>query len=201
MSTTTTRPRRNQEPEPVRPWFARLFRRPAPAPGPTAAARAPFDPVLALTRDLTAAHADAARWKRYANSYDQDRQRALENAADALRDVHALHTEMAHLLAWLAALHPAQAVITPAYDDEPDGTQVLYLVAGGWQMSWPVGRELAPLFSHVTRVERTDPRAQWDGHGQDQIPERIRQHVRLLVLDGVRGDGALTPVMPGQRDA
>ncbi|MGW1267569.1 hypothetical protein [Streptomyces sp. NPDC002491] len=198
MSTTQNRPNRNQEPEPVRPWFARLFRRPTPVMTPPPANG---EHILRLTQDLNAALADAARWKRHADSFADARDRAVESLAEAYHDVYATQAEMAHLLAWLSALHPASAVITPAHDDDPGGTHVLYLVAGGWQLSWPIGRELVPLFSHVTVVDRTDLRAQWDGHGREQIPERIRQHVRLLVLDELAADGVLTGVIAEQRSA
>jgi hypothetical protein len=170
--------RRNQEPEPVRPTHARLSGAP--------------DPLTVLARDLQAAKDETERWQRHANSYDQDRERAVEALAGAHRDAYALHAEMAHLLAWLSALHPASAVLTPASDEDPGGTQVLYIEAGGWQMSWPIGRELAPLFRHVPVVDRTDPRAQWDGHGAEQKCQRIRHHVRLLALADAPVTGVMT---------
>jgi hypothetical protein len=182
---------RNQEPEPVHPWFARLFRKSTPVmtPQPVEVER-----ILRLTQELNAALAEAAQWKQHADSYDRDRERAVEALAEVHRDVYVLHSEMAHLLAWLAALHPASSVITPARPDESDGAHVLYLVAGGWQMSWPIGRELVPLFKQVPVVQRTDPRAQWDGHGTEQKYERIRSHVRLLALDELGADAPSTPV-------
>ncbi len=183
--------RRNQEPEPVHPWFARLFRRPTPVMTPRTVEG---EHILRLTQDLNAALAEAAQSKQRAESYHQDRERAVNALAEAYRDLYSLHSEMAHVLAWLAALHPASAVITPAHDYDPGGMHVLYLVAGGSQMSWPIGRELLPLFRHVPVVERTDPRAQWDGHGTEQKYGRIRSHVRLLSLERLGADGSSTGV-------
>jgi hypothetical protein len=201
MSMTNHSPIGNQEPEPVRPWFARLFRRPAPvtaAPGPTPART---DPILRLTQDFTAALSETARWKQHADSYEQDRERAVKALASAYNDRVSAYSEVAHLLSWLAALHPASAVITPARDGADDGGRVLWLVAGGWQMSWPIAAADAHLFQHVTAVERTDPRAQWDGHGTEQKYERIRSHVRLLALDELGADGPSTGVTTEARSA
>ncbi|MFJ6540570.1 hypothetical protein ACIQMP_07980 [Streptomyces sp. NPDC091385] len=131
--------------------------------------------------ELRTARTDAARWK----------DRAVTTAAE--RD--AAYKERAHLLAWLAALHPASAVITPASDitDEP-GWHLLYLVAGGWQMSWPIRPRDRHLFGHVTVVDPADLRAQWDGHGTDQKYARIRQHTRLLA--GLLATGDLQSGLP-----
>ncbi|MEU4170988.1 hypothetical protein AB0F46_29425 [Streptomyces sp. NPDC026665] len=181
MSTTENRTRRNQEPEPVRPWFARLFRR---RPTRAAIARANLravNPAEALASGMRQAEAlrtareDVERWKQHAESYDRER-------GDALR-------ECALLLAWIAALHPASAVIAPAHDGE--GTLDLYIVAGGWQLCWSVPEHDASLFQHVTAVDVTDARAQWDGHGTEQRGERIHNHIRLLALDDL-GANALT---------
>ncbi|MFF5589701.1 hypothetical protein [Streptomyces hygroscopicus] len=104
---------------------------------------------------------------------------ALEGApAEAERD--AAYRERAHLLAWLAALHPANAVITSADDIEEPGWQLLYLLVGGWQMSWHIAPRDAELFAHVEHVDPTDPRAQWDGHSTNEKYERIREHTAQL---------------------
>ncbi|MBQ0827667.1 hypothetical protein [Streptomyces tagetis] len=184
MSMTIKNPTKYPAPHPVTPWFARLFRR-RPTPAQTARrALASADPASALVAgmrqadDLRAAREEVARWKEHADSYARERD-------DALR-------EGAQLLAWIAALHPASAVIAPAHDVEE--SQDLYLVAGGWQLCWPVRYEDADLFGHVTAVDVTDVRAQWDGHGSEQRGQRLRNHVRLLALDTLAADGVLTPV-------
>ncbi|MEU0332192.1 hypothetical protein [Streptomyces sp. NPDC006193] len=159
MSTTHTPSPRNQEPEPVRPWFARLFRRPG----------------------TTAAPSETARWKARAESAERERDAA--------------YRERAQLLAWLAALHPSSAVITPAADVDEDGWQLLYLVAGGWQMSWHIHPADAGLFRHVTAVSPGDPRARWDGHDTEQKYKRLRSHVRLLALANLVGDSPSTGVV------
>ncbi|MFM9602715.1 hypothetical protein [Streptomyces turgidiscabies] len=192
---TNKTPNRNQEPEPVRPWFARLFRRPTPVATPPTSAG---EHILRLTQDLTAALSDASRWKGHADSYEQDRERAVEALAGRIRERDDARHESALLLAWLAALHPSTAVIAPAHD--PEGTQDLYLVAGGWQLSWPIRPGEAELFRHVAVVDVTDPLAQWDGHGTVQRRDRIRNHVRLLALDAV-ADGPLTGVTTEPRSA
>ncbi|MER8030659.1 hypothetical protein ABTZ78_17070 [Streptomyces bauhiniae] len=85
------------------------------------------------------------------------------------------------MLAWLAALHPSVAVLTPAVDieDEP-GWHLLYFTAGGWQLSWHIHPRDRPLFKHVAVVAPSDPRAQWDGHTTPEKYTRITEHVRLL---------------------
>ena len=79
---TDQSPSRNQEPEPVRSWFARLFRRPTRAIvmrhlDAVAADPAP-DRILRLTQDLNTALADAARWKRHSDTFDTERDTAVE---------------------------------------------------------------------------------------------------------------------------
>ncbi|MER7971048.1 hypothetical protein ABTX35_18975 [Streptomyces sp. NPDC096080] len=101
--------------------------------------------------------------------------------AEAERD--AAYRERAQLLAWLAALHPANAVRTPALDvEDQEGWQLLYLTAGGRQMSWHIHPRDADLVQHVTPVNADDERAQWDGHDTEEKYERMRGHVRLLAL-------------------
>ncbi|MET9729641.1 hypothetical protein ABZZ79_02940 [Streptomyces sp. NPDC006458] len=186
MSTTANHPRRNQEPEPVRPWFARLFSR---TPRRSIASQLPsgseiaaaFERGVRRADDLRTAREEATRWKDHADSYERERDGA--------------YRERAQLLAWLAALHPSSAVITQSPDVDEDGWQLLYLVAGGWQMSWHIHPRDADLFRHVPVVDVTDPRAQWDGHGTLQKYERMANHVRLLALDQLGADGATTPVM------
>lgn len=184
MSTTQNRPHRNQEPEPVRPWFARLSRRRPTIAERSRAALIAADPVEAFvsgmrqTDEFHTAREEAARWKRYADGYAREWDHA--------------ERQCAQLLAWLAALHPSSAVLAPSHT--PEGALDLYLVAGGWQLSWPIAARDADLFRHVTVVDVTDPRAQWDGHGSEQRGERLRNHVRLLALEGI-ADGLVTPVM------
>ncbi|MBE4783943.1 hypothetical protein [Streptomyces caniscabiei] len=194
-------PRRNQEPEPVRPGsrpLARGINGEAPA----------LDPLPPLARDLQAAQDEAARWKRHADTYDTERAEASalshhyrDELERAEKERDGAYRERAQLLAWLAALHPATTVITASPDVDEDGWQLLYLVAGGWQLSWHIHPRDAELFRHVTVVDVTDVRAQWDGHGSEQKYERIHNHVRLLALDSLGADGASTAVTPEVRSA
>lgn len=106
------------------------------------------------------------------------------------------YRERAHLLAWLAALHPA--VIAPAPDtDEPDW-QILYLhsSAHGWQMTWHIHPRDAELFTDVEHVPADDPRAQWDGHTTDAKYRRIRIHTHVVHLNSRLG-AASCPVCEG----
>lgn len=103
---------------------------------------------------------------------------AEPHPAEAERDQ--AYRERAHLLAWLAALHPANAVITPAPDVDERGWQLLYVLVGGWQMSWHIAPRDTELFAHVEHVEPDDPRAQWDGHSTEQKYDRIQDHVARI---------------------
>ncbi|MCI3240255.1 hypothetical protein [Streptomyces spinosisporus] len=180
---TDNKPRRNQNPEPVRPWFARLLRRrPTPVAKPTGIPATLSEALAAGIRQGTAAaREEAERWKEHADSFAKERDGA--------------YRERAQLLSWLAALHPSSTVITQSPDVDEDGWQLLYLVAGGWQMSWHIHPRDADLFRHVTVVDVTDPRAQWDGHGTEQKYERMRNHVRLLALEGLTADTSSTDAM------
>lgn len=193
--------RRNQEPEPVRPGSQRLAR------GTSGDTASIGDPVAILSASLTASQEEAARWKQHADSYasladsvTKEHNTLALDAEQLRKDLDGAYRERAQLLAWIAALHPSSAVITQSPDVDEDGWQLLYLMAGGWQMSWHIHPRDADLFRHVTVVDVTDPRAQWDGHGTEQKYERMRNHVRLLALEGI-ADGPLTPVTGEARSA
>lgn len=91
------------------------------------------------------------------------------------------YRERAHLVAWLAAMH--ESVIAPAPDVDEPGWQIVYLYAGGWQMSWHISPRDAELFKGVTYVAAEHPRAQWDGHQTDQKYARIRNHTRVIHMN------------------
>ncbi|MET9734027.1 hypothetical protein ABZZ79_26255 [Streptomyces sp. NPDC006458] len=123
------------------------------------------------------------RWQRHADSYAQESGR--------------LSRERAHLLAWLAALHPASAVITPAVRAGHHGSVRLRLMAGGRQLSWSVRPDDLALFEHVPFAEpamehplghaeshtdeHTDEHAEGTGADQDA---HIRRHTHLLAIEG-----------------
>ncbi|MEE4540970.1 hypothetical protein V2S66_03180 [Streptomyces sp. V4-01] len=102
---------------------------------------------------------------------EQSTQGARERA-EAERD--GAYRERAHLLAWLAALHPAVRTLAP--DTAEPGWQILYLnpVTGG-QMSWHIAPRDVELFDHVEYVPAGsgDQRALWDGHTTEAKYERI----------------------------
>jgi hypothetical protein len=108
-------------------------------------------------------------------------------AAEAERD--GAYRERAYLLAWLAALYPA--VLVPALDVDEDGWQILYLTAGGQQLSWHIHPSEAELFKRVPRIAADDPRAQWDGHSTPEKYGRIRRQTTALNL--MTGGHAVDP--------
>ncbi|MFD3614455.1 hypothetical protein ACFWWT_04230 [Streptomyces sp. NPDC058676] len=190
--------RRNQEPEPVRPGLARVLSSDSTSSGMSVPIPNPLSQLADALQDTKD---EAARWKRHSDTFADERDTAVQafdakvlEVKDRTKERDGAYRERAQLLAWIAALHPSTAVITESPDVDEDGWQLLYLVAGGWQMSWHIHPRDAELFQHVTVVDVTDPRAQWDGHGTEQKYGRIRSHVRLLSLERLGADGSSTGV-------
>lgn len=142
----------------------RLFGPRDRAPRPEAAPRHSLSP------DLDDCRRELARWQRHADSFE--------------RELTRVSFERAHLLAWLAALHPSSAVVTPAVGAGPDGTHLLRLVAGGRQLSWRLLPRDIPLFAHVPYTERATVHGQRDGPTVVEQAAHIRGHTRLLALEG-----------------
>lgn len=115
----------------------------------------------------------------------QQRERELKavgeqkHAVEAERD--GAYRECAQLLALLASLHPS--VVAPAPDVDEDGWQILYLLIGGQQASWPIAPRDADLYAHVQHVPVDDRRAQWDGHTTEQKYAHIGQHAAQLYAE------------------
>lgn len=107
------------------------------------------------------------------------RDEAREQLATTEAERDGAYRERAQLVAWLAALHPA--VLAPAPDVDEDGWQILYLTAGGQQLSWHIAPADADLFGHVQQVPSDDPRAQWDGHSTAEKYKRIQM---LAAIEG-----------------
>lgn len=82
-----------------------------------------------------------------------------------------IYRERAHLVAHLAARHPAVL----AYSDpaEPEWPVVTIDTPAG-QLTWHISPEDADLFGHVPVVPADDPLAQWDGHTTDEKYARLR---------------------------
>lgn len=121
---------------------------------------------------------------RYEEDLGEMNEAAVDNArytasVEAERD--GAYRERAHLVAWLAALHPA--VIAPAPDVDEDGWQILYLRIGGKQASWHIAPRDADLFDHVGHVPINDRRAQWDGHTTEEKYAHIGQHAARLYAE------------------
>lgn len=106
----------------------------------------------------------------------QQRERELkaegERRHQAEEERDGAYRERAHLVAWLAAIH--ESVIAPAPDVDEPGWQIVYVYAGGSQMSWHVHPRDADLFTHVKHVMPGHEAAQWDGHTTEQKYARIR---------------------------
>ncbi|MGC5236570.1 hypothetical protein [Streptomyces albogriseolus] len=139
-------------------------RRSGPAGSRTAA---PADR-LRLEHELAVSRLRLARWQQHADAYER-------RLGDAER-------ERAHLLSWLAALHPASAVVTPPAGPEHEGTHRLCLFAGGWHLSWPIPPADLALFAHVPfSAGSADAHPVPDAVDQGAL---IRRHVRLLAMEG-----------------
>lgn len=147
----------------------------------------PPEPVdrLRLEHELAVSRLRLARWQQYADAYER-------RLGDAER-------ERAHLLAWLAALHPASAVLTPLTGPDQEGAHRLCLVAGGWHLSWRIPPGDLALFAHVPfRAESAAAHPVPDLHDQGVL---IRRHVRLLAMEGVvqvglAGTAGISPPAP-----
>ncbi|MFF6991145.1 hypothetical protein [Streptomyces sp. NPDC010273] len=121
--------------------------------------------------DLDGCRQEVARWQRHADSFE--------------RELTRVSFERAHLLAWLAALHPSSAVVTPVGGAGPDGTHLLRLVAGGRQLSWRIPPRDIPFFGHVPYTEGAADHQRRDGPTAAEQAAHIRRHVRLLALEGI----------------
>ncbi|WP_369273746.1 hypothetical protein AB5J55_30815 [Streptomyces sp. R11] len=139
-----------------------------------------------LGRDLDDCRQERERWQRHAGSYERE-------LADARR-------ECAHLLAWLAALHPATAVLTPDVGCGPDGAHLLRIEAGGRQLSWRLSPADVPLFAHVPYGHP----ATGDGPAPPDRTAHIRRHTRLLAMEGILSGATaetwaeVMPLRPGE---
>ncbi|MDH6116874.1 hypothetical protein ABH930_000293 [Kitasatospora sp. GAS204A] len=117
----------------------------------------------------------------YLTQLQDQRDRLQEQLAAAEAERDGAYRERAHLVAWLAALHPA--VIAPAPDIDEPGWQIIYLqISPHRQASWHISPRDADLFKRVEHVPADDPRAQWDGHTTRQKYNRIRHHTTVINL-------------------
>lgn len=161
------------------PRHSRSASRPeAPPIAPVAAAEAdsadrPADRLHRLGKDLATSRAQTARWQRHADGYARERD--------------SVERERAHLLAWLAALHPSSAVVSQAPAQAPDGAaggqHFLSLMAGGRTLSWVLAPRDAPLFQHVRRAKETDMRVWRDAREIEAQYAHIHRHTRMLALE------------------
>ncbi|WP_432057793.1 hypothetical protein [Streptomyces sp. bgisy022] len=131
---------------------------------------------LRLQHELSVSRQRLARWQQHADSYE--------------RQLGRVQRERAHLLAWLAALHPASAVLTPLTGpgQGPQGAYRLCLVAGGWHLSWRIAPGDLALFAHVPPGPEPVPHPVPDGDAPDQEAV-IRRHTQLLACEGTLSAG------------
>lgn len=113
-----------------------------------------------LALDLDTCRQERDRWRHNADSYEQE--------------LTGVRLERAHLLAWLAALHPSSAVLT---ERDADGGPVLSLRAGEHTLFWPLAPAELPLFAHVPYAA---PAPREEAHDR---AARIREHTRLLAVE------------------
>ncbi|MFJ4829623.1 hypothetical protein ACIP79_06815 [Streptomyces sp. NPDC088747] len=121
---------------------------------------------------------EVIRWQQHADAYE--------------RQCESLERERAHLLAWLAVLHPATSVLA-GHSTGEDGRRVLHMVAGGRQMRWLVAATDTHLFRHTHHVETVEPvgvHAREDERETEAKYAHLRRHTRLLALE----DGVATVV-------
>lgn len=139
-----------------------------------------------LGHDLDACRQERDRWRRHADSYERELTRTRH--------------ERAHLLAWLAALHPSSAVLTPDVGSGPDGPHLLCVEAGGRQLSWRLAPADLPLFAHVPYAQPVIP----DSPAPPDQTAHIRRHTRLLAMEGTLFGAtaetwaAVMPLRPGE---
>jgi hypothetical protein len=88
-------------------------------------------------------------------------------------EVAAVYRERAHLVAYLAAVHPSALGIDP---DEPD-RPVVYIETDAGQLSWHLAPDDLPLFAHVPR---SAPGGLWDGHTTEQKYARLDNPTRTI---------------------
>ncbi|MFT2014627.1 hypothetical protein ACMA1D_02080 [Streptomyces sp. 796.1] len=106
------------------------------------------------------------------NRLDQLQRRAEQ--AEAERD--AAYRERAHLIAYLAALHPSH--IGPTDPTAPDWPVLIVETPAG-QMSWHIAPRDADLVEHVEPTGGTHQG--WDGHTTEEKYRRLRELTRAAL--------------------
>lgn len=132
-------------------------------------------------RDLDDCRRERDRWQRHADSYE--------------RELTRVRLDHAHLLAWLAALHPASAVLAPDSEAGPDGVHQLRIEAGGRQLSWRLHPADLPLFAHTPYAPHA---LAADGPPAPDQAAHLRRHTRLLALEGALLTEPAQPAAPAQ---
>lgn len=159
--------------DPRPPSTRRRTRRPADLLGSLLLTRATRRrdavPRQRLMDELSGCRRELTRWQQHADSY--------------ARELGVARRERAHLLAWLAALHPASAVITAAAGDGHEDIPCLRLVAGGWQLSWRIPQGDLALFAHVPYDDQAAGRPVRCADEAAERDARIRLHTYLLALE------------------
>ncbi|MER6673684.1 hypothetical protein [Streptomyces sp. NPDC000983] len=120
-----------------------------------------------LVRDLDDVRRERDRWQGHADSYE--------------RELSGVRLERAHLLAWLAALHPASAVLTPGPATGPEGGHRLSIEAGGRQLTWRLHPADLALFPHIPYGRSTALLV--DGPQAPDQAAHLRRHTRLLAME------------------
>ncbi len=87
-----------------------------------------------------------------------------------------LYRERAHLIALMAAYHPA--VLCYSDPSAPDWPVIYINTRLGGQLSWHISPDDLDLFGHVPIVEKGDPRAEWDGHTTELKLARLKALIK-----------------------
>lgn len=86
--------------------------------------------------------------------------------------IRALYRERAHLLALITAVLAPDAVLS--YSDPClQQMAVLHVPSPAGPMTWHIHPEDLALFSHLSAVPATDPRACWDGADKPTVACRL----------------------------
>ncbi|MFJ3666742.1 hypothetical protein ACIPSE_09840 [Streptomyces sp. NPDC090106] len=135
-------------------------------------------------RDLADCRRQRDRWRHHADCYE--------------RELTRVRNERAHLLAWLAALHPASAVLlAPDPEAGPDGGHRLCVEAGGRRMSWHLRPADLPLFTHTRHAPAGVPAP---AHQLLEQAAHLRRHTRLLALEGLLSAESAPASPPGDAE-
>lgn len=104
--------------------------------------------------------------------------RRRQQPAEPVLTRDAVQEDRAHLLAWLAALHPSVLLEDPTGEQPP----VLSITFDGRNTLWVIASHEACLFDHVTRVDSKalGTHEFWQDYRHADKLAAVRRHIRSL---------------------